>query len=59
MNLPPVTCETPRSSAGSTTPRSPLTTPRSNHIDILLAGKSAINETDDLQQVRHVYNLHP
>jgi hypothetical protein len=39
------------SSAGSMTPRSPLTTPRSNHIDMLLAGKNAINESDDLQQV--------
>jgi hypothetical protein len=61
-NLPSVTCKTrfgPKSdhgmatsSAGSMTPRSPLTTPRSNHIDMLLAGKNAINESDDLPQVR-------
>ncbi|KAL5663246.1 hypothetical protein ACJX0J_023354, partial [Zea mays] len=39
------------SSAGSMTPRSPITTPRSNHIDMLLAGKNAINESDDLPQI--------
>jgi hypothetical protein len=60
-NLPSMTCKTrfgPKSdhgmatsSAGSMTPRSPLTTPRSNHIDMLLAGKNAINESDDLPQV--------
>jgi hypothetical protein len=61
-NLPSMTCKTrfgPKSdhgmatsSAGSMTPRSPLTTPRSNHIDMLLAGRSAINESDDLTQVK-------
>jgi hypothetical protein len=35
------------------TPRSPLTTPRSNHMDMLLAGKNSINESDDLAQVTH------
>uniref|UniRef100_A0A0E0GSP2 non-specific serine/threonine protein kinase n=1 Tax=Oryza nivara TaxID=4536 RepID=A0A0E0GSP2_ORYNI len=60
-NLPSMTCKTrfgPKSdhgmatsSAGSMTPRSPLTTPRSNHIDMLLAGRSAINESDDLPQI--------
>ncbi|KAG2546460.1 hypothetical protein PVAP13_9KG034909 [Panicum virgatum] len=60
-NLPSMTCKTrfgPKSdhgmatsSAGSMTPRSPLTTPRSNHIDMLLAGKNAINESDDLPQI--------
>ncbi|XP_024313399.1 probable serine/threonine protein kinase IREH1 isoform X2 [Brachypodium distachyon] len=60
-NLPSMTCKTrfgPKSdhgmatsSAGSMTPRSPLTTPRSNHIDMLLAGRSAINESNDLAQI--------
>ncbi|KAF0910253.1 hypothetical protein E2562_001441 [Oryza meyeriana var. granulata] len=60
-NHPSMTCKTrfgPKSdhgmatsSAGSMTPRSPLTTPRSNHIDMLLAGRSAINESDDLPQI--------
>nr|CAB3493502.1 unnamed protein product [Digitaria exilis] len=60
-NLPSMTCKTrfgPKSdhgmatsSAGSMTPRSPITTPRSNHIDMLLAGKNAINESDDLPQI--------
>ncbi|KAE8786962.1 putative serine/threonine protein kinase IREH1 [Hordeum vulgare] len=60
-NLPSMTCKTrfgPKSdhgmatsSAGSMTPRSPLTTPRSNHIDMLLAGRSAINESNDLPQI--------
>jgi hypothetical protein len=58
INLPPVTCETPRSSAGSMTPRSPLITPRSNHIDMLSAEKSANNENDELLQVRHLYDIH-
>jgi hypothetical protein len=62
-NLPVMTCKTrfgPKSdegmatsSAGSMTPRSPLTTPRSNHMDMLLAGKNSINESDDLAQVTH------
>ncbi|KAL6637041.1 hypothetical protein ACP70R_024613 [Stipagrostis hirtigluma subsp. patula] len=60
-NLPSMTCRTrfgPKSdhgmatsSAGSMTPRSPLTTPRSNPIDMLLAGKNTINESDDLPQI--------
>ena len=58
INRPPVTCETPRSSAGSMTPRSPLATPRSNHIDMLSADKSANNKSDDLLQVRHLYDSH-
>lgn len=59
--LPSMTCKTrfgPKSdhgmatsSAGSMTPRSPLTTPRSNHIDMLLTGKNALNEADDIPQV--------
>ncbi|PUZ37367.1 hypothetical protein GQ55_9G113900 [Panicum hallii var. hallii] len=57
INLPPVTCETPRSSAGSMTPRSPLITPRSNHIDMLSAEKSANNENDELLQIVELADL--
>ncbi|XP_024969374.1 probable serine/threonine protein kinase IREH1 isoform X3 [Cynara cardunculus var. scolymus] len=39
------------SSAGSITPRSPLLTPRTSHIDLLLAGKGAYLEHDDIPQV--------
>lgn len=39
------------SSAGSITPRSPLLTPRTSQIDLLLAGKGAYSEHDDLPQV--------
>ncbi|KAJ3697699.1 hypothetical protein LUZ61_001404 [Rhynchospora tenuis] len=59
--LPSMTCKTrfgPKSdhgmttsSAGSMTPRSPLTTPRSNHIDMLLTGRNALAETDDIPQI--------
>lgn len=66
-NLPSMTCKTrfgPKSdhgmatsSAGSMTPRSPLTTPRSNHIDMLLAGRSAINESDDLTQISELADI--
>ena len=38
------------SSAGSMTPRSPLMTPRTSQIDLLLAGKGAYSEHDDLPQ---------
>ena len=60
-NLPPMTCKTrfgPKSdqgmatsSAGSMTPRSPIMTPRTSHIDMLLTGKGALSETEDLPQV--------
>ncbi|KAG8097942.1 hypothetical protein GUJ93_ZPchr0013g33953 [Zizania palustris] len=66
-NLPSMTCKTrfgPKSdhgmatsSAGSMTPRSPLTTPRSNHIDMVLAGRSAINESDDLPQIAELADI--
>jgi hypothetical protein len=59
--LPSMSCKTrfgPKSdqgmatsSAGSMTPRSPLLTPRNSQIDLLLAGKSAFSEHDDLPQV--------
>lgn len=41
----------PSSSVGSLTPRSPLTTPKNNHIDLLLADKNYFAESEDLQQV--------
>jgi hypothetical protein len=59
--LPSMTCKTrfgPKSdqgmttsSAGSMTPRSPLLTPRTSQIDLLLAGKGAYSEHDDVPQV--------
>ncbi|RWW69202.1 hypothetical protein BHE74_00023220 [Ensete ventricosum] len=62
--LPSMTCKTrfgPKSdqgvatsSIGSMTPRSPLMTPRASHIDMLLAGKSTVSESDDLPQVNIV-----
>ncbi|PIA26624.1 hypothetical protein AQUCO_09100055v1 [Aquilegia coerulea] len=39
------------SSAGSMTPRSPLLTPRTSHIDLLLAGKGAYSEQEDFPQM--------
>lgn len=39
------------SSAGSMTPRSPGLTPRASQIDLLLAGKGAFSENEDLPQV--------
>ncbi|RWW05094.1 hypothetical protein GW17_00031650 [Ensete ventricosum] len=60
-NLSSMTCKTrfgsksdqgmTTSSAGSMTPRSPIMTPRASHIDMLLAGKNATSECDDLPQV--------
>lgn len=62
--LPSMSCKTrfgPKSdqgmttsSAGSMTPRSPLLTPRTSQIDLLLAGKGAYFEQDDLPQVWHL-----
>lgn len=59
--LPSMSCKTrfgPKSdqgmatsSAGSMTPRSPLLTPRTSPIDLLLAGKGAFSENDDIPQV--------
>ncbi|KAK9010029.1 hypothetical protein V6N11_036547 [Hibiscus sabdariffa] len=58
--LPSMSCKTrfgPKSdqgmttsSAGSMTPRSPLLTPRTSQIDLLLSGKGAFSEQDDLPQ---------
>lgn len=60
--LPPISCKTrfgPKSdqgmatsSAGSMTPRSPLMTPRTSQIDLLLAGKGTYSEHDDFPQAR-------
>ncbi|CAJ1952104.1 unnamed protein product [Sphenostylis stenocarpa] len=65
--LPLISCKTrfgPKSdqgmttsSAGSMTPRSPLMTPRTSQIDLLLAGKGAYSEHDDLLQASHFLNL--
>lgn len=59
--LPTMTCKTrfgPKfdhgmgtSSAGSMTPRSPIVTPRTRHIDLLLAGKAGFSESEDIPQV--------
>lgn len=59
--LPSMSCKTrfgPKSdqgmttsSAGSMTPRSPLLTPRTSQIDLLLAGKGTYSEHDDFPQV--------
>lgn len=59
--LPPIFCKTgsslksdqdmATSSAGSMTPRSPLSTPSMTQMDLLLAGRGAFFENEDLQQV--------
>ncbi|GKA54191.1 probable serine/threonine protein kinase IREH1 isoform X1 [Tanacetum coccineum] len=66
-SLPSMSCRTrfgPKSdqgmttsSAGSMTPRSPLTTPRTNQIDLLLAGKGAYSEHDDLPQMNELADI--
>ncbi|EXB25607.1 putative serine/threonine-protein kinase [Morus notabilis] len=45
------------SSAGSLTPRSPLLTPRTSQIDLLLAGKVAYSEQDDLPQMNELADI--
>ncbi|KAI4352098.1 hypothetical protein L6164_006384 [Bauhinia variegata] len=45
------------SSAGSITPRSPLLTPRTSQIDLLLAGKGAYSENDDLPQMNELADI--
>ncbi|KAK6127848.1 hypothetical protein DH2020_038417 [Rehmannia glutinosa] len=42
------------SSAGSMTPRSPLMTPRTSPIDLLLSGKGAFSEHGDLPQEKYL-----
>ncbi|XP_028551979.1 probable serine/threonine protein kinase IREH1 isoform X2 [Dendrobium catenatum] len=66
-SLPSMSCKTrfaPKSdqamassSAGSMTPRSPLVTPRTNHIDMLLAVRSAISEIEDLPQITELADI--
>ncbi|XP_020221536.1 probable serine/threonine protein kinase IREH1 [Cajanus cajan] len=65
--LPLISCKTrfgPKSdqgmttsSAGSMTPRSPLMTPRTSQIDLLLAGKGAYSEHDDLPQMNELADI--
>ncbi|QCD92321.1 microtubule-associated serine/threonine kinase [Vigna unguiculata] len=65
--LPLISCKTrfgPKSdqgmttsSAGSMTPRSPLMTPRTSPIDLLLAGKGAYSEHDDLLQMNELADI--
>ncbi|GMN46044.1 hypothetical protein TIFTF001_015229 [Ficus carica] len=65
--LPSMSCKTrfgPKSdqgmttsSAGSLTPRSPLLTPRTSQIDLLLAGKGAYSEQDDLPQMNELADI--
>ncbi|XP_050215392.1 probable serine/threonine protein kinase IREH1 isoform X2 [Mercurialis annua] len=65
--LPSMSCKTrfgPKSdqgmatsSAGSMTPRSPLLTPRTSQIDLLLAGKGAFPEHDDLVQMNELADI--
>ncbi|XP_058108208.1 probable serine/threonine protein kinase IREH1 isoform X2 [Magnolia sinica] len=45
------------SSAGSMTPRSPLLTPRTSQIDLLLAGRGSFSEHEDLQQINDLADI--
>nr|GEV26253.1 probable serine/threonine protein kinase IREH1 isoform X1 [Tanacetum cinerariifolium]GEW06956.1 probable serine/threonine protein kinase IREH1 isoform X1 [Tanacetum cinerariifolium] len=45
------------SSAGSITPRSPLLTPRTSQIDLLLTGKGSYSEHDDLPQMNELADI--
>ncbi|KAK6153881.1 hypothetical protein DH2020_013520 [Rehmannia glutinosa] len=45
------------SSAGSMTPRSPLMTPRTSPIDLLLSGKGAFSEHGDLPQMNELADI--
>ncbi|XP_044465999.1 probable serine/threonine protein kinase IREH1 isoform X2 [Mangifera indica] len=65
--LPSMSCKTrfgPKSdqgmttsSAGSMTPRSPLLTPRTSPIDLLLAGKGTFSEQDDFPQMSELADI--
>ncbi|EOY21408.1 Kinase superfamily protein isoform 8, partial [Theobroma cacao] len=65
--LPSMSCKTrfgPKSdqgmttsSAGSMTPRSPLLTPRTSQIDLLLSGKGAFSEQEDLPQMNELADI--
>ncbi|XP_068658324.1 probable serine/threonine protein kinase IREH1 [Aristolochia californica] len=66
-NLPTMSCRTrfgPKSdqgmatsSAGSMTPRSPLLTPRTSQIDLLLAGRGAFSEYEDLPLINDLADI--
>ncbi|KAK4486194.1 hypothetical protein RD792_008863 [Penstemon davidsonii] len=45
------------SSAGSMTPRSPLMTPKTSQIDLLLSGKGAFSEHGDLPQMNELADI--
>ncbi|XP_057952736.1 probable serine/threonine protein kinase IRE isoform X2 [Malania oleifera] len=65
--VPELSCEahsvlTPRlgtksSSAGSLTPRSPLLTPRTSQIELLLSGRRTISEHENFQQILKLLNI--
>ncbi|KAF8398958.1 hypothetical protein HHK36_014823 [Tetracentron sinense] len=65
--LPSMSCKTrfgPKSdqgmttsSAGSMTPRSPLMTPRTSQIDLLLAGKGAYSEHEEIPQMNELADI--
>ncbi|KAL5817837.1 hypothetical protein ACOSQ3_026215 [Xanthoceras sorbifolium] len=65
--LPSMSCKTrfgPKSdqgmttsSAGSMTPRSPILTPRTSQIDLLLAGKGTYSEHDDFPQMSELADI--
>ncbi|XP_029121395.1 probable serine/threonine protein kinase IREH1 isoform X2 [Elaeis guineensis] len=67
QNLPSVKCKTrfgPKSDqgmavppAGSMGPRSPLMTPRASHREMLLAGKNAVFESEDLPQIAELADI--
>ncbi|KAJ7949610.1 putative Kinase [Quillaja saponaria] len=45
------------SSAGSLTPQSPLLTPRTSQIEILLSGRTAISELENYQQINKLVEI--
>ncbi|XP_068331014.1 probable serine/threonine protein kinase IRE [Pyrus communis] len=65
--LPDISCDarsalipeqgTRTSSAGSSTPRSPLQTPRTSHIEMLLSGGRAIPELESYQQIHNLLDI--
>ncbi|KAL6131880.1 hypothetical protein ACLB2K_070253 [Fragaria x ananassa] len=45
------------SSAGSSTPRSPLLTPRTTHIEMLLSGRGTLPELENCQQIHKLLDI--
>ncbi|PIA50070.1 hypothetical protein AQUCO_01300657v1 [Aquilegia coerulea] len=45
------------SSAGSSTPRSPPLTPRTNHIDLLLGGNNTISQFENSEQIQKLVDI--